>query len=403
MGAEDRAPTDPTADEYTLDDYMQALYRRRAIIAFVTLSACVCAAVVSLLLPPIYESRAVFYVPRDILVGATDYRRTEGWQAAMPFESQRIGDVYARIIKGSDIKRQVHDRFPDVSLRDLNRSVSTISRQSMVELYVRDQDPERAAELANAFVDCFFEFLQAPVKTDSSNVLERIERQLEDAEAQLDDAIASKSTFLDEHTVTSPQTELAGLQERYLQLNHDLRSTEVERDALLQQIASLETQLSRQAGVFETGDLRQQLTLLRAEHDGIEARIEGIRKVILETRSRISESTEFAADLERSDELIHSYMDIKRSLEVVRNNLGIGALQTRQVGRIVETARPPETPVFPLLWFNTFVAGALGLMAGILFSLLLEAHEVKERTRELRRIEVTEWAMRMLEDLPRSE
>jgi uncharacterized protein involved in exopolysaccharide biosynthesis len=387
--------------EYTFDDLVSALHRRRGLVVFTTLAACLCAVVVSLALDPVYETKAVFYVPKDISSDPTDYARSSGWQAAVPYESRRISDVYATILAGAEIQSRVLRHFPQLTLPDLRQKVTaTGSEGGIVSVYVRDAEAERAARIANRFVLCFFEFLQNPVATDSGDVLKRLQDQLRDAEKQLDGAIEGKRAFLEQHGVASPATELNGLQQRYLQLQYDLRSAEVQQKALDREIASLEQELTRRAGIYEGTGLREKLALLRSQREGVEATVQGTAGVLRETQERIRVTAAFAADLQKRDEEINAYVSNKRSLERVRDNLGIGALQARQVGQFIEEARVPDRPVFPLLWLNVPVAGMLGFVAAITYTLVLEGLALRRQARRLKEIEAQEWIAGLLADLP---
>lgn len=390
-------------DEYTFDDFLTALYRQRGIILFVALSAALFSGLIGLLFTPQYEAKATFYVPKDVTGAASIFGTSI--ETSFPQDSQKLADANAAVLRGKDAMLAIQKKFPDVPYRLLKKRVDVATVTSgLITVYVRDTIPDRAAKIANAFVQYFNDFVQSSPTSESALALERLNKELQEADRNLLATIQAKKDFLEKNKISSPQTELVGLQQRSLSAQYELRSAQVQREALGRQIDSLEKQMGHQAGVYSSGQLREQVAMLRAEREATDAKIRGQERLIEETQGKIQGIAAFAAEVERLEGLTASSMDSKRSLEQLRNNLGLGTLQTKQVGLLVETASAPGSPVFPVMWLNVVVGGTVGLLVGALYVLALEGLAARRHLKRLREgRELERWFGPLLEPLPAIE
>lgn len=134
-------------EETTLYDYWLALYRRKLAILIVTISSAVFSIIISELLTPIYEARSVFYVP---LSDDTPL---------MPMPEEKAAGLHLGVIKGGEIMAAVLKQFPDKTVRYLRRNVDFVmSEYFMTEVYVRDENPEVAAAIANYYPVAYRDF-----------------------------------------------------------------------------------------------------------------------------------------------------------------------------------------------------------------------------------------------------
>ena len=355
---------------------------------------------VSLFLEPQYEAKATFYVPRDVSAPASVLANSI--QASLPLDTQKLATANAEILRGKDALLSIQKGIPGLAFGKLKKRVDVAAGSGgLITIYARDPNPERAAKIANDLVHYFNDFVQASPISESAQAVERINKELQEADRNVLAAIQAKKDYLEKNSISSPKTELEGLQQRSLGAQYELRSAQVSREALGRQIDSLEKQMSTQAGIYQASKLREEVALRRAEREATEARIRGQERLIEETQARIRGIAAFAAEVERLEGLISSSMDSKRSLESLRNNLGLGSLQTKQVGLFVETATPPTTPVFPVVWLNVLVSAIVGLVIGILYVLMLEALAIRREQKRLRETrELSRWFGPLLEPLP---
>lgn len=244
-------PETSSIEDYMIDDYWLALYRRKGIIFFVVLSAIIFTVFISHLVTPLYEARAIFYVPEDVQFSA-DILGQEAGKARTPSGSQVSARAYTAILKGNDAKRKIHERFPEKPLGGLNRDVDfTALRDGTIIIYVRDKNPVLAAEIANGFVDYFNEFIREVAENDVTDSLMRIGEEIESVKGQLDDAINTKQLFQEKYSISSLQTELGELEKHRINFREKLQSALVDRQAIDEQIGSLNQQLTIESEIYQ--------------------------------------------------------------------------------------------------------------------------------------------------------
>ena len=145
--------------EKTLLDYWLVLYRRKVAIFIVTISAMVTALILSKTLHPVYEGKAVFFVPKepDIATFFAPPGGTIGRSPLAPDPSEDPNAPYIGILKSKAMKNLIQKEFPhktnmDLSITDVD---FTLTDEYMIEIYVRDRNPRLAADIANAYVKYF--------------------------------------------------------------------------------------------------------------------------------------------------------------------------------------------------------------------------------------------------------
>src|SRR3990167_4999500 len=145
--------------EKTLLDYWLVLYRRKVTIFIVTISAMVTALILSKTLQPVYEGKAVFFVPKDPDT-ATFFGTpggTTGRSPLVPDASEDPNAPYIGILKSKAMSNLVQKEFPHKTTMDLTLTDVdfTLTDEYMIEIYVRDRNPRLAADIANAYVKYF--------------------------------------------------------------------------------------------------------------------------------------------------------------------------------------------------------------------------------------------------------
>lgn len=180
-------------EELTLLDYWLVLYRRRKSIAVVIISAIVVAWILSRVLPPVYEAKAVFFVPTrpdSISFYTPDASQQMARGPLTPSRQEEASAAHIGVLKSKAIAQLVHNDFPQKSIGALSRKDVdfNLSNEYMLEVYVRDKDPELAAGIANAYVKRFNELMAGySLDSTSQNILS-IETQVKDTSKRLEQA-----------------------------------------------------------------------------------------------------------------------------------------------------------------------------------------------------------------------
>lgn len=156
-------------DEINLMDYLLVIYKHRKMILWICGIVVFATAIISLLLPKVYSATASVVPPLDILQEQSEQARG---LAAMrsPIVSEAISvssiaDMYAGILKSRTVIDAIIDRFDlmkvykeekyRTNVRKKLRKNTTIkvSDEGIVTVTVEDRDPQRAAAIANAYIE----------------------------------------------------------------------------------------------------------------------------------------------------------------------------------------------------------------------------------------------------------
>src|SRR3569832_2326438 len=151
---------------YSLFDYWFILYRRRKTVYLIIFFSLVFSAILSYVLPNVYEAESVFFVPSksDSLTFSTGSADPKQVTRA-PLSPEPKGEllkVYLGILDSEILRQKVHAVFPQKSIRHLKNDVDFHGGSNfLLKDYVRDPDPKLGADIANAYVRLFNETLNS--------------------------------------------------------------------------------------------------------------------------------------------------------------------------------------------------------------------------------------------------
>jgi uncharacterized protein involved in exopolysaccharide biosynthesis len=283
------APAAGDDDEISLLDLLIVLAKHKKMIVGVTFSAALIAIVVSLLLPNIYTGTAKVLPPQQSQSTAAMLLGQLGGLAGLAGGSVGIknpNDLYVGMLKSRTVADSIIERFDLQKLYGLQTMVETRRRladsafispgkDGLISIEFDDEDPERAARIANAFVEELDKLTQTLAVTEAAQRRLFFERQLKQAKEDLSDAeVALK--------VTQEKTGL-------IKLDDQGRAIIEAVAALRGQIAAKEVEL-RAMRTFTTESnpdyvrVQQQLAGLRSELTKLErAQVSGAGDILLPT------------------------------------------------------------------------------------------------------------------------
>jgi uncharacterized protein involved in exopolysaccharide biosynthesis len=154
-------------DMVDLLDYLQVIARRRRMICWVTGLAFVLSIVISLLLPKIYSSTARIIPPQQdqgLMAAMMGQMGGLAGLAGGMLGSGTTGDLYVGMLKSEAVKDVIIDKFKLMDVYEEDYRLDTYEalddaatieigrKDGIISITVEDEDPARAAEMANAFV-----------------------------------------------------------------------------------------------------------------------------------------------------------------------------------------------------------------------------------------------------------
>jgi uncharacterized protein involved in exopolysaccharide biosynthesis len=182
----------------TLYDYWQDIYQRKALLLTVAISAAVFAYIVSFLLPPLYEAKVTFYSPTNITVPTYTRSENAGHLTQAPFlptADEKAAAVDIGILLSQDVYRELHTRFPSRDVDALKKNVDVnVSKEFMVDIHVRDRDPQMASDIANVLPDFYRNFHVRALRGRLQGVVDNLTRQLGQQDAEIVPALREEMT-----------------------------------------------------------------------------------------------------------------------------------------------------------------------------------------------------------------
>ena len=212
-------PSFVSTEAVPLRHHLSVLRASSWLIVLSVVAALIVALVVSLQLPRTYESRATLYVGQTLDDPGLDY---SGLLA-----SQILTQTYAKLTSTRPVLQAVIAELDlDVTVEDLKNSVSTEVplEGTLLEIAVRDRDPEAAADIANSIAGQLLE--HGP--RENPSVVEDVQRRLDDLDATIERLQAELSALLALPTRTDAENERLGVVEERLVTSTQARASMLE-------------------------------------------------------------------------------------------------------------------------------------------------------------------------------
>jgi succinoglycan biosynthesis transport protein ExoP len=393
--------------EIDLRPYIWALIARWWQIAVIALVAAVAAFIVSSLIRPTYEAASLVAVtePRYLLQFDPRFQTVNDIQpAAQAYPELAVSDdVLAELLAG------INPRPVNVeTLGELRRIVMAEpgADPSLVRLEVRSQEAEEAARIANRWAEIFVVRADQLYSGQTEEQVEFFAGQLVQAEAD----VAAADGALIEFQARNRASTIQNWLNSYRITQADYLTKQVTIGYLLQDIQGLRSQLAERpesAGMNTADSVTLLLLQLKALDvpgptlqldlgsegfpagqavaeqiaylDGLEntaeaklVQIEGwlaeTEPQILDLQRQLQEVTAEEQVLMRNQEVATAtYMTLANKLEEAR----IAAEDTSGEVQLASRAAVPEEPVSPKRLLNTAVGGVIGLLLGVLGTLIL--------------------------------
>lgn len=354
--------------EINVLDLLIVIAKHKKMIVTVTFGTAILSAVVSLLLPNIYTGSAKVLPPQQNQSSAAMLLGQLGGLASLSGSSVGIknpSDLYVGMLKSRTVADKIIGRF---DLRNLyakktmvetrielaSRSNIIAGRDGLISVEFDDEDPKRAAAIANAYTEELDKLTQSLAVTEAAQRRLFFERQLKQAKDDLSSAeVALK--------VTQEKTGLIKLDDQGKAIIQAVA-------ALRGQIAAKEVEL-RAMSTFTTVKNpdyirgQQQLAGLRAELAKLErAQVSGEGDVLLPT-GKVPEA---------GLEYLRKFRDVKYSeaiFDMLAKQFEIAKIDEAKeaaVIQVVDQAVPPDRKTKPrralIVLLATFAAGLISLV-----------------------------------------
>jgi uncharacterized protein involved in exopolysaccharide biosynthesis len=366
-------------DEINLLDYIIVLAKRKKLILSITFGAAVITAIISLIMTPIYRAETKILPPAGGSSSALALLGQMGGGlsdlAGGVLGVKTPADLYIGLAKSRTVTDRIIDRFHLMELysakymvdarRQLSENVLSASadkKSGLITLSVEDKDPQRAADMANAFVDELNNLNKGLAITESAQRRLFFEDQLNDTKTALAEA----------------EEAMKGFQEKT-----GVLQVEEQAKAVIEGIAAFRGQIA--AKEVELRVMRTYSTPNNPDLQMAEAALKGMKSELGKLESRAGTGHDPLMPTGRMPEVGLEYM---RKLRDLKFNETLFEIMTKQYElakldeakeatliQIVDRAVPPDKRVRPKRTLMVLIAAFMGFFLSVFVAFFLEYKE----------------------------
>ena len=253
------------------------------------------------------------------------------------------GDLYVGMLTGNAISDRIIDRFhlrkiyKTKYIEDVRKNlgnfakISTERKSGLIEIQVTDQDRQRAAEMANAFVEELDKLLNNLAVREASARLAFLEKERDQANQNLVRSEEALRTFAEQKSVIQIDTQTKGVLEYIARLRAEIDAKEVQIQVLRQQATPFNYDVKRLE--TEVSGLKEKLQTAEKEYDP-----NCVGNVCLATSKVPALGLEYLRlyqEVKFRDSLYQLY---SRMVELARLDIA----RNISIVQVVDQARPPE-------------------------------------------------------------
>jgi uncharacterized protein involved in exopolysaccharide biosynthesis len=367
-------------EEINLLDYWRVLWKRRWIIAGLCAAAVIAAMLLSLGMPPIYESTATILPPAEgkdgglaaALAASGAAGGVGGFFTGIPANN---ADLFVALLKSRIMADEVIQRFDlksryhaklmtDARVRLEGSTKISVSKEKVIKVTAEDQDPKLAADIANFYVANLDRLNHTLNISKASQNRAFIEKRLVETKVDLGKTEEVLKEFQTRNKAVSVEAQGKAAIEAAAMIQGQISANEVQLKVMESYLANDNPELARQRSNLQ--ELRNQLYLLESGKGG-RGQLPGDRM----HPAFISVPT-LALDYGRLLRDVKVQETLYTLLTSHYEQAKIAEAKDTPTVQVLDPALPAERKSKPSIRLNMTIAGVAGLFAGIFLAFLLE-------------------------------
>ena len=351
-------------EEVSLIKKLLIFWNGRKLILSISLIASIISLAVAFYLPPIYKAECHFLPPNQyinklgVFVSVTDQSDLIGGLSNPPVVSETVtsAQMMLGLIKRDSILDIIIDKFSLMEVYDQKYRVkmrqylvkkiletNDDTKSGIVSIGILDKDPQRAADIANAFLEALQNKMLDISLNEAAQRRAFFERQLFQARQYLDDAQKELRDYQDQlGGVAIPQSQMEATLRSITEIQQQIADKKVEISAMRTYVPSTNPRL--RAATSQLAELTKELE-----------RLEAIQKT-----SSSQLSVEYQRHEMRVQYATRNYEALLQKAERARLDESQGFFQLQ----IVDYAKPPDFKYKPskamIIILGTFIGFILG-------------------------------------------
>jgi len=316
----------------TLIDYWFILYKRKKAIYLIIMLSIISAAVISSILPKTYEAKSVFFIPQQEN-NLSFYRDNNGATRNMlkPQVQQEVHAPYLGFLQSNAIIEQIRNKYPRKPFSRYKKDVDfSLNDEYMLEVYVRDRNPEVAANIANAYPEVLNEMIGGFSLQLAMKNLRTLETQKEETRNKLAESEKALKDYQEKNKLYYMSEEAPQLVSLKVSFIKSLDDSMVSLKDTSQEIDSVQAQIKKETTIYVPEEMVVTTPLiedLKRQIVDLEIKIASTKGALKESHPAVvalkEQYTEAQANLDKEvDRLIKSQLKSPNSFfETLRQNL----------------------------------------------------------------------------------
>jgi len=375
-------PIETQEDEIDLLDYLIVLAKRKSFIIKVTFGFAIIAAIVSLVMSPIYKAETKILPPVNGSSGiATQLMNQLGQLSSIagisniPINGKAPNELYIGLLKSRTVLDGMIDRFDLMKLyrkryrenvreKLINNvlSVRDDKKSGIITINIEDKDPKRAAEMANAFVEELQKLNTGLAITQASQRRLYFEEQLKAAKASLTQAEENVKGFQEKTGTLHIESQAKAVLEGIGMIRAQIAAKEVELKVMKTYSTPQNPDLKR---VEET------LRGLRAELAKMEGKGGKGHDPLMPTGRMAQLGTDYAKQLRdlKFNEVLYGLL--LQQYEAAK----LDEAKNATTIQVIDKAVPPEKRVKPKRTMIVILGAIIGFFLSVFAAFLVEYRE----------------------------
>lgn len=192
-------------EEISLRELIEVLLKGKKLIGIITAAAVLLSAVVSFIIPPVYEARATLLAnpigsqQSKEITNSNDVLDTISQYPEMTIETYKEQFLNSEVVQATIIDLDLKDSEGNpMKIRSLRSKVTleVVDKTNLIRVSVKDEDPELAAKIANSLSENFINFITRMTKRKGEQAVQAINEQLEATKKALDEEAKKKRDYL---------------------------------------------------------------------------------------------------------------------------------------------------------------------------------------------------------------
>lgn len=364
---------DSSKDEINFFDYLILLLKHKRLIAGITLTFTIAGALISLLMPSLYRAETKILSPQKGMAKMSQLlSQYSGSMSLAGIDINATNDLYIEMLKSRTVLDHIIERFALMerykreerhNVREKLRKVLKASSNrgsGILTIGVEDRDPERASEMANAFVEELRDLTKTLAISEASQRRLFFEEQLKEMKDNLIRSEETLRAFQEKTGAVRIDEQVRAVIDGIAGLRAKIASKEVELK-VLKMYATSENP--------DTQKLEEEIKGLRTELAKLEAKTSSQNPDSLMPTGRIpAVGTEYIRRLRefKYNEAIYEVM--LKQYEAARLDEA-GDVQLIQV---IEKAVPPEKTIKPKRISMILVFSFIGFSISVISVFIIE-------------------------------